>query len=224
LVDYLGLEEALGPCIFVEGARPVDSPKFTSVSNHIVVQRTMLDGHWTETAVTPENFTHFGACISNHSVTVGPAMAPGQVYCVRLLFTQTPVSFGIGKHGSCSSGTPDATTFGWNLQTSGFGTKAGCLAGGESTHMPATKAIPEHVLLQVDLAAGHLACINLDPMAQSKSCLSDYRMDVPLPAQMQLSFTIQAITDVRFVTKITILPVSEVDKQLFADASCFDKP
>jgi hypothetical protein len=90
--------------------------------------------------------------------------------------------------------------------------------------MPATKAIPEHVLLQVDLAAGHLACINLDPMAQSKSCLSDYRMDVPLPAQMQLSFTIQAITDVRFVTKIMILPVSEVDKQLFADASCFDKP
>ncbi len=87
--------------------------------------------------------------------------------------------------------------------------------------MPATKAIPEHVLLQVDLAAGHLACINLDPMAQSESCLSDYRMDVPLPAQMQLSFTIQAITD---VTKITILPVSEVDKQLFADASCFDKP
>lgn len=44
LVNYLGLEDAFGPCVSTHDAKTSDGLKFALVSDHIVICRTMVEG------------------------------------------------------------------------------------------------------------------------------------------------------------------------------------
>ncbi len=211
LVDYLGLQEALGPCLGAENSTPSEGLKIAHASNHVLVQRAMVDGQWAEMATCSPEFgpdTHHVPF-----VTVGPRMISGQVYVLKVSSTQPLAFLGIAKDAGCSHNVPNAAGYGWSSSPSSLH-NSHCWSAGTSTVVSMmAQGVFKSALIQVDLITGHLICIDAFATHQ----FSGYRVKVPIPSGAQQSYMFRFNTHGR--NSLRLLPVSAADKQLFARAS-----
>ena len=210
LANYLGLEDAFGPCLGTNDAKTSDGLKFALVSDHVFIRRSMVEGCWTETADISEGFAGF-----DRFVMAGPKMTSGHVYYLKVLFTR-PVSFiGIAKDGTLEENSPNATAYGWSHQQQ----QCLCWSAGAATTIPqapnynhATHA--SEVLLRADLVTGDLAYIDSRALHQERPVqYVGCKMQVPIPSQAQQSYMFQVAAR---INQITLLPVNDADVQLFA--------
>jgi len=212
LVDYLGLGEALGPCLSAESSTPSEGLKFAHTSNHVLVQRAMVDGQWAETATFSPEFgpdTHHAPF-----VTVGPRMISGQVYVLKISSTQPLAFLGIAKEGGRSHNVPDATGYGWSYSHNNQARPHCCWSAGQLKPVSMmTHGVFRHALIQVDLIAGHLICISASVPH------SGYKMKVPIPSAAHQSYMFRFNCHGR--SCLSLLPVSEADMQLVARTSDF---
>ena len=212
LVDYLGLGEALGPCLSAESTTPSEGLRMAHTSNHVLVQRAMVDGQWAEMATfSPE----FGPD-THHSpfVMVGPRMISGQVYFLKISSTQPLAFLGIAKEGDCSHNVPKDTGYGWSYSQNTYAMPHCCWSGGQSKPVPTlTVGGFRHVIIQVDLITGHLICISLSAPQ------TGYKTKVPMSSAAHQSYMFRFNCLCR--SCLSLLPVSEADMQLIAKTSDF---
>lgn len=210
LVDYLGLGEALGPCLSAESSTPSEGLKFAHTSNHVLVQRTMVDGQWAETATfSPESRSN-----ARHVpfVIVGPRMVSGQVYVLKVSSTRPLAFLGIAKEGGRSHNVPNATGYGWSYSHNNQASC--CWSGGQSIpDMMMAHGVFLCALIQVNLFTGHLMCID----AFAPHNFAGYEMKVSIPSGAQQSYMFRFNCHGR--SCLSLLPVSEADRQLFARTS-----
>ena len=187
LVDYLGLQDALGPCLTAPDHDGYSSEhlKFSSVSSDVVVHSWRVNGWWTQFAVP--------SC-SNSALMVGNAMLPGQTYYMKVLCHEGLIFAGIAKNASLAvTSAPNNTAFGWSRRYQSSPRNLSWSAG-SSTEIGLPSSLHKHMLLQADLASGHLACIDMEGREESgDSGLWGRKMSVPVPTETQQSFSFQLI-------------------------------
>lgn len=213
LVDYLGLEAALGSRLGTQDTKTSDGLKFALVSEHFLVHRVMMKGRWTETAETSCNFP----CSSKFGplVMVGPNMRSGKVYYFKMQCKFLASFIGIAKDSHSYNMCPSATAFGWSHNCRQCAPITLCWTAGTATVVPVAPEFHLHFMLQADLITGQLACIDL--AAVNSSAPVSYKMQVPIPSAAQQSYKFQVTT--HDINELRLLPVSEADKQLFAKTS-----
>ena len=218
LVEYLGLKDVLGQCVSTHDAKTCDGLNFALASKHFLVHKAMVEGQWTERAEVQLDAFYSGRCPPRHAawVMAGPNMRPGQVYYLKMQCKRKPSFIGIAKDGQCQQDCPSATAFGWSHDALWRSPKTFCWSAGASTEVPFASRFPVRFVLQADLITGQLTCMDLDAVV--KRTIISYSMQVPIPSQSQQSYMFQVTTF--YDNQLRLLPVSDADKQLFAETSC----
>lgn len=202
LVDYLGLEGVWG-IADKSSNLPSDACQLTHVSDNAIVTQGMAKGQWVTYVTAPKR----QCAVAN----AGPYMSVQQVYYIKLQNTRPYCFVGIAKDTLFTGGSPGQTAFGWRPD--------GIWAAGvakHTDHAPVPRLL--NMILQFDMNTSCLACVDLDHYQ-----LRGWTMPIfspPGPADVtQQFFSFQMIVGPD--GKSTVLPVTDKDKELFADKSDF---